>query len=265
LADYRDVVVTKKDSVGTIRINRPEKLNALSMGAYEDLPHVCSDLDKDPEVRVVVFTGTGDRGFCAGGDIDQIITQYLQWPAEKVAYFTRVSCNATRGFITLTKPTIAAVNGVCIGAGAVLAAACDFRIAVQGARFGFVFNSLGLSGADMGATWLLCRMLGTARATEILLLGEIFDTAYAEKVGLVNKVVPKEKLMEEVSALAAKLVKGPPFANKITKQAIMQQPLMNVDAALDYDAYVQALCMVTDDHREGYNAWREKRPVRFKG
>jgi enoyl-CoA hydratase/carnithine racemase len=258
------MVVTRENGIATIRLNRPEKLNALSLEAYQDISVLTRELDRDPEVRVVILTGTG-RGFCPGGDINQIITQYLDWPAEKVGWFTRVSCEATRGFIMLSKPAIAAVNGVCIGAGAVLAAACDFRIAVEGARFGYVFNSLGLSGADMGATWLLTRMLGAARATELLLLGEIFDARYAEKIGLVNKVVAPEQLMPETMALAQKLAKGPPFANKITKQAIVQQPLMGLDAALDFDAYAQALCMKTQDHREGYNAFREKREAKFKG
>ncbi len=264
MTEYRDMVVTKADGVATVRLNRPERLNALTLEAYQDLSVLTRDLDADPEVRVVVLTGTG-RGFCPGGDINQIITQYLEWPPEKVAWFTRVSCNATRGFITLAKPTIAAVNGACIGAGAVLAAACDFRIAVEGARFGFVFNSLGLSGADMGATWLLTRMLGTARAAELLILGEIFDAQHAERIGFVNKVVAADRLAGETAALAQKLVKGPPFANKITKQALLQQPLMGLDAALDFDAYSQALCMKSQDHREGYNAFKEKREPRFKG
>ncbi|MBI3743471.1 MAG: enoyl-CoA hydratase/isomerase family protein [Chloroflexi bacterium] len=260
--EYRDMVVTNKDGVATIRLNRPEKLNALTLEAYQDLAVVTRDLDEDPKVRVVVLTGTG-RGFCPGGDINQIITQYMSWPPDKVSWFTRVSCNATRGFIAMTKPTIAAVNGVCIGAGAVLAAACDFRIAVDGARFGFVFNSLGLSGADMGATWLLTRQLGTIRATELLMLGEIFDAKYAQEIGFTYRVVPQEKLQGEVDALAGKLAKMSAFGNKITKQALVQQPLMGLDAALDFDAYAQALCMSTADHREGYNAFREKRQPKF--
>ncbi|MBI4308267.1 MAG: enoyl-CoA hydratase family protein [Chloroflexi bacterium] len=261
---YRSLAVTVQDGVALVKFTRPDKLNALTFDTYRDIPEVARDLEADPRVRAVVLTGEG-RGFCSGGDVDDIIGALLKMDTAKLLEFTHMTGEATKAVLRLKKPVVAGVNGVTAGAGAVLAIACDVRVAAESARFAFLFTKVGLAGADMGAAYILPRLVGMGRAIEILHTGDIIAARDAERIGLVNRVVPDDQVRETSVAFAKKLAQAPPLAFAITKQALHMEATMGLDAAIEYEAQIQALCMTTADFHEGYNAFKEKRATRFTG
>jgi enoyl-CoA hydratase/carnithine racemase len=252
-----------RDGVGVLTLSRPDKLNAITLEAYAELRDWFSGLEGHAETRAVVLTGEG-RGFCAGGDIHQIIGKLVQEDMAGLLRFTRMTCDLIRNICALRKPVIAAVNGAATGAGAVIAAACDIRIAAEGARFAFLFPKVGLSGADMGAAYLLPRIVGLGRASELLLTGDFVDAAEAHRIGLVNRVVPAGKLLAEAETLARRLADGPVFAHAMTKEMIHRELEASFDKALEWEAQAQAICMQTPDFREAYRAFVEKRDPRFQ-
>lgn len=251
------------DGVAEITLNRPERLNALTFEVYGELTATFRSLERSA-ARAVVLTGKG-RGFCSGGDVEGIIAELFSRDARGLLEFTRVTGGLIQSICELRRPVIAAVNGVAVGAGAVIAAACDLRVAAESARFGFIFPKVGLSGADMGAAYLLPRLVGHGRAAELLFFGDIIDAHEAHRIGLVNRVVPDDLTLEVARGLAERLARGPAFAHAMTKQMLESERTMPLAAALEAEAQAQALCMAHPDFREAYEANKERRPPRFEG
>lgn len=247
--------------VATITLNRPDRLNALTFEAYEELLSAFRGLNTTDDVRAVVITGAG-RAFCTGGDVHDIIGPLLKRDAAGLLEFTRMTCDLVLAIRRCSRPVIAALNGTTAGAGAVIATACDIRIAAPSARIAFLFTKVGLSGADMGAAWLLPRIVGLGRATELLMTGEFVSADEALRIGLYNRVVPDP--LAEARTLAEALARGPAAAHAITKDAIDREAHMDLAAALEREAHVQAELMLEPDFREAYEAFLAKRPARFR-
>jgi enoyl-CoA hydratase/carnithine racemase len=256
--------LTINRGVATITLNRPERLNALTFEVYGELASTFRALDSAREARVVVLTGKG-RGFCSGGDVEGIIAELFQRDARGLLDFTRVTGALIRSIRELRRPVIAAVNGVAVGAGAVIAAACDLRLAAESARFGFIFPKVGLSGADMGASFLLPRIVGHGRAAELLFFGDLFDAAEAYRIGFVNRVVPIDELEALAGAWAERLARGPAFAHTMTKQMMESEHGMTLAEAIEAEAQAQAICMAHPDFKTAYEANKEKRSPLFEG
>ena len=260
--DYRSIVFENSDGIGTIRLNDPERLNALTFESYGEMEQIMLDLAQEKAVKVVVLTGTG-KGFCSGGSVDNIIGPLLKMKGDELYNFTRMTCNVVKNMRNLKKPIIAAINGIAAGAGAMLMLASDLRIFSDKARAAFLFTKVGLAGADMGALWLLPRIVGLGRATELVYFGDTINAEEAYRIGLANRVVPGEKLMDEVYALAGRLKDGPLYALGVTKELFNFEADTNLETALEMEAMAQARCMETPDFIEGYNAFMEKRPLKF--
>ena len=253
-----------EDGVATVTLNRPDKLNALTFQSYADLRDLAAELPHRGDVRVLVLAGEG-RGFCSGGDVEGIIAELFAKDARGLLEFTRVTGALIQSIRELRRPVVAAVNGVCVGAGAVIAAACDLRIAAEGARFGFIFPKVGLSGADMGASFLLPRIVGHGRAAELLFFGDLVDAAEAHRIGLANRVVPDAEVVPLAMRWAERLARGPAFAHTMTKQMMESEHGMTLAQAIEAEAQAQAICMAHPDFRAAYEANKEKRPPRFEG
>lgn len=259
---YASFVFENNDGVATIRLNDPDKLNALTFQAYAELEKAFADLAHDDAVRVVVLTGTG-RGFCSGGSVTEIIGPLLKMKSAELYQFTRMTCDVIKNMRTLNKPIIAAVNGIAAGAGAMLMLASDLRIFSDAARAAFLFVKVGLSGADMGALYLLPRIVGLGKATELVYFGDTIDAAEAFRIGLANRVVPAETLMDCAYEWANRLKSGPLHALGLTKQHLEEEGRAGLLTALEMEAVTQARCMEMPDFAEGYHAFIEKRPPRF--
>jgi enoyl-CoA hydratase/carnithine racemase len=260
--NYRSIVFENSDGIGTIRLNDPERLNALTFESYGELERIMLDLAQEKAVKVIVLTGTG-KGFCSGGSVDNIIGPLLKMKGDELYNFTRMTCNVVKNMRNLKKPIIAAVNGIAAGAGAMLMLASDLRIFSDKARAAFLFTKVGLAGADMGALWLLPRIVGLGRATELVYFGDTINAEEAYRIGLANRVVPGEKLMDEVYTLAGRLKDGPLYALGVTKELFNFEADADLETALEMEAMAQARCMETPDFVEGYNAFMEKRPLKF--
>jgi len=259
---YNSFVFENNDGVVTIRLNDPKKLNALTFQTYSDLEKIFAELAADDKAKVVVLTGTG-KGFCSGGSVDDIIGPLLKMKGDELYNFTRMTCNVIKNMRQLKKPIIAAVNGIAAGAGAMLMLASDLRIFSDQARAAFLFVKVGLSGADMGALYLLPRIVGLGKATELVYFGDTIDAQEAHRIGLANRVVLSETLMDEAYKWATRLKDGPLYALGITKELIEREANIDLETALEIEATAQAKCMETPDFIEGYNAFVEKRPLRF--
>ena len=250
-------------AVATITLNRPEKLNALTFEVYTELRDIFRALDTEPGVRAVIITGTG-RAFCSGGDVENIIGALFSRDAAGLLEFTRLTCDLVLSIRQCRRPVVAALNGTVAGAGAVIAAASDIRIAAESAKIAFLFSRVGLAGADMGAAWLLPRIVGLAHASELLMLGDFITATRAAEIGLYNRVVPGDRLMAEATGVAARLARGPSVALGVTKQALNQEAAMDLVSALEAEAQAQAGCMQNPSFREAYEAFRAKRDPRFE-
>lgn len=264
MGTYRSFDYEVQDAVATVTLNRPDKLNALTFEVYAELERLAWELQADEAVRVLVLTGAG-QGFCSGGDVHEIIGELVKRDVKGMLAFTRMTGAVVRNLRMLEKPVIAAVNGVAAGAGAVLALAADFRLLSDRAKFAFLFTKVGLAGADMGAAFLLPKIVGLGRATELLILGDLIDAATAERYGLAYKVVAHDQLMETTRALARRLAEGPRQAFGMTKRMLNNEWGMDLLTAIESEAQAQALLLMSDDHREFYRALTEKRPPRFTG
>ncbi|HEX9880155.1 MAG TPA: enoyl-CoA hydratase family protein [Candidatus Binatia bacterium] len=251
-----------QDGIATVRLDRPQKLNSLTFKTYENLERLTRELAREDAVKVVVITGEG-KGFCSGGDVEEIIGELLKMGPEGHRHFTRLSCDLIRNMRNLNKPILAAVNGMAAGGGAMLALGSDLRILSERARFAFLFVRVGLAGSDMGALYLLPRIVGQGKAAELLLLGDTIDAHEARRIGLANRVVPHDNLMQETYELASRLKNGPHHAMAVTKELLRLEADLGLEAALDMEAAAQARCMQTPDFKEGYQAFVEKRPPRF--
>ncbi len=252
-----------EDGVATITLNRPERLNALTFEVYRELTDTIGAIGQEDDVNVLVLTGAG-RAFCSGGDVHDIIGKLFERDMEGLLEFTRMTCELIKNIRALPKPVIASLNGTTAGAGACIALAADIRIASTEARIAFLFVKVGLSGADMGAAYLLPRVVGLARATELLFTGDFISAEEAERIGLYNRVVSVEALQTTTGEFAQRLARGPGFAVAKTKEMLNRELAMNLTGAFEAEAQAQALCMQHPDYREAYEAFIEKRAPKFK-
>ena len=252
-----------KGGAAWITLNRPERLNALTFEVYRELTDLFAALQGERDVRCVVVTGAG-RAFCSGGDVRDIIADLQTLDVAGHLEFTRLTCALIRNMRNLRKPVVASLNGTVAGAGACIALASDMRVATEEARVAFLFVRVGLSGADMGACFLLPRHVGLAKATELLYTGDFITAREAERIGLYNRVVAAGALAEETRALAERLASGPSFALGVTKEMLNREMETGLDTALEWEAQAQALCLQHPDFREAYAAITEKREPDFK-
>ena len=250
--------------IATLTFNRPEVMNALTFEVYAQLRDLFETLRYDEEVRVVVLTGAADN-FCSGGDVHEIIGELLKRDLKGHIDFTRMTGAVVQNMRLLDKPIIAALNGMTAGAGAVIALASDLRIASEKARFAFLFTKVGLTGADMGAGYLLPRVIGMGRAFELLLLGDTIDASTAERYGLVNRVVPHADLLPVAHEWARRLAQGPTLAISMTKHMLNSELSMDLVAAIEAEAQAQALMLMGEDHRRFYEAFKAKEKPGFVG
>jgi enoyl-CoA hydratase/carnithine racemase len=250
-------------AVATLTLDRPDRLNALTFEVYAELRDTFRALDTEPGVRAVVITGTG-RAFCSGGDVEDIIGALFARDAAGLLEFTRLTGDLILAIRQCRRPVVAALNGTVAGAGAVIAAASDIRIAAESAKIAFLFARVGLAGADMGAAWLLPRIVGMAHASELLLLGDFISAERAAAIGLYNRVVPGDRLMTEATEVAARLARGPSAALGVTKQALNEEAAMDLVSAIEWEAQAQAACMQDPNFREAYEAFRAKRDPKFE-
>ena len=256
--EWRHVRVALDDGVLTVTLARPERLNALTFDVYADLRDLFREVPHRDDVRAIVVTGEGD-GFCSGGDVDEIIGNLLTFDARDLLDFTRMTGAVIQNMRECPIPIVAAVNGVAAGAGAVIALASDFRLVVPEATFRFLFTKVGLSGGDMGSAYLLPRLVGLGRATEILMFGDPVGAEEAVRIGLANRVVPAGSLAEEATALARRLADGPNLGYQATKILLGREQDMDLSAAIELEAMTQALLMTTKDHAEFHAAFTGKR------
>jgi enoyl-CoA hydratase/carnithine racemase len=250
-------------SVATITLDRPERLNALTFEVYEELRDTFRALNHEPGVRAVVITGAG-KAFCSGGDVEDIIGALFARDFQGLLDFTRITGDLIHAIRKCRRPVVGALNGTVAGAGSVIAAACDIRVASETAKIAFLFTKVGLSGADMGASWLLPRIVGHGRASELLMTGDFIDAAEAHRIGLYNRVVPVERVREEATELARKLARGPSFGLEITKESLDREWSMDLETALAWETQVQAGLMLDPNFREAHRAFTEKRPPEFR-
>lgn len=254
----------ERDGVATLTLDRPEKLNALTFEVYRELSQTFRALAGRPEVRVAVITGAG-KAFCSGGDVKEIIGELLGRDAAGLLEFTRLTCELVHAMRELPQPVLASLNGTVAGAGAAIAVAADLRLAAADARIAFLFVKVGLAGADMGVAQLLPRLVGAGRASELLMTGDFVDANEAHRIGLVNAVLPPERLAESTRELAGRLARGPAEAIAATKRAIEREASLTLEQALEEEARIQAELMQRPDFREGFRAFVERRPPRFSG
>jgi enoyl-CoA hydratase/carnithine racemase len=253
------------EGVGLLTFDRPERMNALTLDVYADLRDLTAELEHRDDVHALVLTGEG-RGFCSGGDVDEIIGALLEHgDNRRVTDFTRMTGAVVRNLRELPIPVIAAINGTTAGAGAVLALAADLRIAARSAAFHFLFTKVGLAGADMGCAYLLPRIVGFGRATELLLFGDRLDAETGERYGLVNRVVEVDEVVPTAMAWARRLADGPTFALAATKKLLTREQDVDLSSAIELEAFTQALLMRSDDHAEFLAAKREEREPRWTG
>jgi enoyl-CoA hydratase/carnithine racemase len=248
------------DGVATLTFNRPDKLNALTFDVYADLRDLLAELPHRGDARVLVITGSG-RGFCSGGDVEEIIGELQRMEAAELLEFTRMTGAVVKALRECPLPVIAAINGIAAGAGSVIALASDFRLLARSASFAFLFTRVGLAGADMGSAYLLPRIVGLGRATELLVLGHKVPAERAEQIGLATQVVEDEELPATAQALARRLADGPALAFSTTKILLTKELDMSLGSAIEMEAVTQALLMKSSDHREFYAAWSGRPPA----
>jgi enoyl-CoA hydratase/carnithine racemase len=252
------------EGIGTVTLDRPGKLNALTFEAYADLRDLLAELQHRGDTQVLVIRGNG-RAFCSGGDVNEIIGATLAMSPDELLAFTRMSGEVIREMRDCPVPIIAAVHGMAAGAGAVIALAADFRVCTPAARFAFLFTKVGLSGGDMGAAYLLPRLVGLGHATRLLMLGDTVDAHEAERIGLVSFLAEKDTFDDEVIALARRLASGPVQAFAQTKALLTREQDMSLSAAIELEAMTQALLMKGEDYAEFHTAFNEGRPPQWTG
>ena len=250
--------------VATITLNRPEKKNPLTFSSYAELRDTFRNLKKTPEVKAIILTGAGGN-FCSGGDVHEIIGPLTKMNEKELLNFTQMTGDLVKAMISCPQPIIAAVDGICVGAGAILAMASDLRLATPLVKTAFLFNKVGLAGCDMGACAMLPRIIGQGRASELLFLGRTMTAEEGERWGFYNHIYAPEDLMDKAQLLASRLAKGPTFANGITKQQLYLEWDMNIFDAINSEARAQALCMQKKDFKRAYDAFVAKKKPDFKG
>jgi len=254
----------REGRVGVITLNRPERKNPLTFESYAELRDFFRSLREVKEVRAIVITGAGGN-FCSGGDVHEIIGPLTRMDAAGLRQFTQMTGDLVKAMRACPQPIVAAVDGVCAGAGAILAMASDFRLGTARARTAFLFTRVGLAGCDMGACAILPRLIGHGRAAELLYTGRALSAEEALSWGFFNRLVAPEAVLEESLALAAEIARGPVFAHAMTKKMLHAEWNMTVDAAIDAEAEAQAVCMETQDFHRAYHAFVAKQKPRFEG
>jgi len=252
------------ERVGHITLSRPERKNPLTFDSYAELRDLFRALLYDTEVRAIVISGAGDN-FCSGGDVHEIIGPLTKMGVSGLLQFTRMTGDLIKAMRACPQPIVAAVDGVCAGAGACIALAADFRLATANASTAFLFTRVGLAGCDMGACTLLPRLIGTGRAAELLYSGRALTAEEGERWGFYNAIVTTDGLAAEAHKLAAGLAAGPTFAHAMTKTMLHQEWNMSIDQAIEAEAQAQALCMQTADFRRAFEAFAAKRKPVFAG
>ena len=253
-----------QEGVAVITLNRPERKNPLTFDSYAELRDLFLALRHAPDVHVVVLQGAGGN-FCSGGDVHEIIGPLVTLPAPELLMFTRMTGEVVKAMRLCPQPIIGAIDGVCAGAGAILAMSCDLRLGTARSKTAFLFNRVGLAGCDMGACAILPRIIGQGRASELLYTGRSMGGEEGERWGFFNRLCEPEALLDQALSLARDLRAGPTFANGITKTMLHQEWAMSVEQAIEAEAQAQALCMLTQDYRRAYEAFvKRERPV-FQG
>jgi enoyl-CoA hydratase/carnithine racemase len=262
--DWGHFIFDLADGVATVTFDRADKLNALTFEVYADLRDLLVEIEHRDDVKVLVVTGSG-KGFCSGGDVEEIIGRLLEMDTKSLLEFTRMTGAVVENMRRLPVPIIASVNGVAAGAGSVIALAADLRLLAASASFHFLFTKVGLAGADMGSAYLLPRVVGLGRATEILLLGEKVEPSHAVAIGLASRVVEDDQLAGETAELARRLADGPGLALGATKILLNRELDMDLGSAIELEAFTQALMMTSEDHAEFYRAFTARRPPDWQG
>ncbi len=262
--DWQHFRFEVSDGVATVTLNRPEKLNPLTFESYADLRDLLHELPHRGDTKVLVIRGEG-KGFCGGGDVNEIIGELLKMDAHDLMGFTKMTGDVIRAMRECPVPIISAIQGIAAGAGSVVALASDFRVVGTSGRFAFLFTKVGLSGGDMGAAYLLPRVVGAGRATQLLMLGDTIDAETADRYGLVSELVSDEELPQATERLARRLADGPSLAYAQTKSLITRELDMPLGASVELDAMTQALLMTSSDHAEFHAAFNEKRPPDWTG
>jgi enoyl-CoA hydratase/carnithine racemase len=253
-----------RGEVGVVTLNRPEKKNPLTFDSYAELRDTFRALVSSDDVKAVVLSGAGGN-FCSGGDVREIIAPLLERDMKGLLAFTRMTGDLIKSIRACPQPVIAAIDGVCVGAGACLALAADLRIATPEAKTAFLFVRVGLAGCDMGACALLPRIVGQGRASELLLTGRPMSAEEGQSWGFFNRLCVRERLLDEAVELAATLAAGPTFAHMMTKTMLNQEWDMSIEAAVEAEAQAQAICMQTEDFRRAYRSFVDKTPPGFVG
>jgi enoyl-CoA hydratase/carnithine racemase len=266
LAGYeaRHVLWQVDQGVATLTLHRPERKNPLTFDSYAELRELFGQLKYATDVQAVVITGAGGN-FCSGGDVHEIIGPLVRLAAPKLLMFTRMTGDVVRAMRACPQPIVAAVDGVCAGAGAILAMASDLRLGTARSRTAFLFNRVGLAGCDMGACAMLPRIIGQGRASELLYTGRSMKGEEGLAWGFFNRLCHEDSVLPEAQALAAEIAAGPSFANGITKTMLHQEWSMTVDQAIEAEAQAQAICMLTGDFRRAYEAFIAKQRPVFEG
>jgi len=260
----RHVQLDVVGKVATLTLNRPEKKNPLTFESYDEIANIFRAAAKDEEIKAFVLAGAGGN-FCSGGDAFEIIGPLVEMDTAHLLQFTRMTGEAVKAMRAAPQPIVAAIEGVCAGAGAILAMASDLRIGTAKATIAFLFNRVGLAGCDMGACAILPRIVGQGRASELLYTGRVMGGEEAERWGFFNRLVSSEDVLADARALASELANGPTFANAMTKRMLEMEWAMSVEQAIESEAVAQALCMETEDFKRAYKAFAAKQKPVFEG
>ncbi|PAT37597.1 enoyl-CoA hydratase family protein [Vandammella animalimorsus] len=250
--------------VATITLNRPDRKNPLTFDSYAELRDLFHQLQWASDIKAVVVTGAGGN-FCSGGDVHEIIGPLVQLKAPELLMFTRMTGALVKAMRACPQPIVAAIDGVCAGAGAIISMASDLRLGTARAKVAFLFNRVGLAGCDMGACAMLPRIIGQGRASELLYTGRVLGGEEAERWGYFNRLCAPEEVLAQARQLAAELAAGPSFANGITKTMLHQEWSMTIDQAIEAEAQAQAICMLTEDFSRAYHAFVAKQKPVFQG
>lgn len=252
------------DGVATLTLNRPEKKNPLTFESYAELRDTFRALENPGEVKALIITGAGGN-FSSGGDVHEIIGPLTKMDDKDLLAFTRMTGDVVKAMMTASMPVVAAVDGACVGAGAILAMASDLRLATPEAKTAFLFNRVGLGGVDMGACAILPRIIGQGRAAELLYLGRVMSAEEGAAWGFYNRIVETKDLITEARSIAEKIANGPTLANSVTKKQLYAEWNMGLDEAIDVEAVEQAKLMKTNDFRRAYEAFKARKKPEFKG
>jgi enoyl-CoA hydratase/carnithine racemase len=266
LADYRPAhfLLAVEDKVATVTLNRPERKNPLTFESYRELADFFFACQKDDAVKAVVIAGAGGN-FSSGGDVFEIIGPLVEMGTKGLTAFTRMTGELVKAMRAAPQPIVAAVDGICAGAGAIVAMASDIRIGTPRAKVAFLFNKVGLAGCDMGACAILPRIIGQSRASELLYTGRFMTAEEGEKWGFFSRIVTPEQVLAQAQLLAKQVADGPTFANTMTKRMLAMEWAMSVEEAIEAEAVAQALCMTTEDFSRAFEAFSNKRTPVFEG